>query len=142
MLPVRCRESAFVMRLLIVDDHESVRKVVSVILSRREDLEGCLEAVNGREAIEKSRDGKPDAIIMDVSMPVMDGFAAARAIRKFLPDVRIIFLSIHDGREAIEQAKLAGGQAFVRKMEASFELPKALDAVLQERQYFPSAVQE
>ena len=136
-----CRESTSVMRLLIVDNHDSVRKAVCVILSRRKDLD-CVEAVNGREAVEKSREGKPDAIIMDVSMPIMDGFTAAREIKKFLPDVPIIFLSVHSGGETIQQSKLVGGQAFVSKKDASSELPKALDAVLQKRQYFPSAVQE
>jgi DNA-binding NarL/FixJ family response regulator len=73
------------MRILIADDHDVVRKGVHMILSSRKDLEVCGEAADGNEAIEKERELHPDAIIMDVSMPTLDGFAATREIKKFLP---------------------------------------------------------
>ena len=73
------------LRILIVDDHEAVRKGVCAILSARLDIEVCGEAVNGKEAIEKTKELKPDLIILDVTMPVLNGFDAAREIRKILP---------------------------------------------------------
>ena len=125
------------MRVLIVDDHDIIRKGVRTILSERKDIEICAEAADGRDAIEKARELKPDVIIMDVGMPHLGGFKAAREIKKFLPDVRIVFLSMHDGHEAIEQSKLVGAQGYVRKTQASLQLLKALDAVLQKKQFFP-----
>jgi two-component system response regulator NreC len=124
------------MRILIADDHDVVRKGVHMILSSRKDLEVCGEAADGNEAIEKERELHPDAIIMDVSMPTLDGFAATREIKKFLPHVPIIFLSMHNGNGAIEQSKLVGAQAYVRKMEAGSNLLKALDAV-RDKEFFP-----
>ena len=70
------------MRILIADDHEAVRKGVCAILSAREDVEICGEAENGKEAIEKAHALKPDLIILDITMPVLSGFEAAREIRK------------------------------------------------------------
>jgi DNA-binding NarL/FixJ family response regulator len=125
------------MRALIVDDHDIIRKGVRTILSERKDIEICAEAADGRDAIEKARELKPDVIIMDVGMPHLGGFQAAREIKKFLPDVRIVFLSMHDGHEAIEQSKLVGAQGYVRKTRASLQLLKAFDAVLQKKQFFP-----
>jgi len=124
------------MRILIVDDHDLIRKGLRAILSARTDIAACAEATDGWDAIEKARELKPDVIIMDVNMPNLNGFAAAREIKKFLPEVAIIFLSMHDGDGAIEQAKLVGARGYVRKSHASSELLKALDAVFQKRQFF------
>lgn len=125
------------MRILIVDDHDLIRKGVRAILSERKDIEICGEAADGRGAIEKARELKPDAIIMDVSMPNLGGFQATREIKKFLPEVAVIILSMQDGHQATEQAKLLGAHAYIRKTRASLELLKALDAVLQKKQFFP-----
>ena len=75
------------MRCLLVDDHESVRAGVTAILSSRTNIEVCGEASDGREAVEKARELLPDLIILDVTMPVMDGINSAKEIRSFLPDV-------------------------------------------------------
>jgi DNA-binding NarL/FixJ family response regulator len=126
------------MRILIADDHEVVRKGICAILAARQDLQVCGEAANGREAVDKARELHPDAVILDITMPRMDGFAAAREIKKLLPHVPIIFLSMHDGHSVVEEAKSAGGQGYVRKLQAGSELLKALDAVLQNKSFFPS----
>ena len=125
------------MRVLIADDHDVVRKGICAILGSRKDLQVCGEAADGREAVEKTRELHPDAVILDITMPRLDGFAAAREIRNILPEVPIIFLSMHDARGVIEQAKSAGGQAYVKKMQAGSDLLKALDAVLQKKTFFP-----
>lgn len=126
------------MRILIADDHDVVRKGICSILVERKDLEICGEAGDGREAVEHARQSKPDVIILDVSMPRLDGFAAAREIRKFLPHVPIVFLSMHTGSGVIDQAKLAGAQGYVKKMQAGSDLLQAVDAVLQNKTFFPS----
>ena len=126
------------MRILIADDHEVVRKGICSILAERKDLEICGEAADGREAMEQASQTKPDVIILDISMPRLDGFAAAREIRKFLPHVPIVFLSTHTGSGAIDQAKLAGAQGYVKKMQVGSDLLQAVDAVLQNKTFFPS----
>ena len=125
------------MRCLLVDDHESVRAGVTAILSSRTDIEVCGEASNGREAVEKARELKPDLIILDVTMPVMDGINSAKEIRSFLPDVPILFFSMHDGIYLVHEAKMAGVQGFVSKTDARATLLDAVDALANKQTYFP-----
>ena len=125
------------MRCLLVDDHESVRMGVTAILSSRANIEVCGEAANGAEAIEKARELKPDLIIMDVNMPVLDGIHSAKEIRTFLPDVPILFFSMHDGVYLVHEAKMAGGQGFVNKSDARATLLDAVDALVKKQTYFP-----
>jgi DNA-binding NarL/FixJ family response regulator len=125
------------MRCLLVDDHESVRMGVAAILSTRANIEVCGEASNGKEAIEKARELKPDLIILDVNMPVLDGIHSAKEIRTFLPDVPILFFSMHDGVYLVHEAKLAGVQGFVTKSDARATLLDAVDALVKKQTYFP-----
>ena len=82
------------MRVLIADDHEAVRKGVCAILATRGDIDVCGEAVNGKEAIQKAHDLQPDLLIVDITMPVLSGFEAAREIKKSMPHLAILILSI------------------------------------------------
>jgi DNA-binding NarL/FixJ family response regulator len=125
------------MRCLLVDDHESVRAGVTAILSSRTNIEVCGEASNGREAVEKARELQPDLIILDVTMPVMDGINSAKEIRSFLPDVPILFFSMHDGIYLVHEAKMAGVQGFVSKTDARATLLDAVDALANKQTYFP-----
>jgi DNA-binding NarL/FixJ family response regulator len=75
-------EKRATLRILVADDHESVRKGVCVILGTRGDIEVCGEAVNGQEAIDKAQELKPDLIILDITMPVLNGIDAAEILRK------------------------------------------------------------
>jgi DNA-binding NarL/FixJ family response regulator len=125
------------MRCLLVDDYESVRMGVAAILSSRPNIEVCGEASNGKEAIEKARELQPDLIIMDVTMPVLDGINSAKEIRTFLPEVPILFFSMHDGVYLVHEARLAGVQGFVNKTEARAMLLDAVDALVNKQTYFP-----
>ena len=125
------------MRCLLVDDHESVRMGVTAILSSRPDIEVCGEASNGKEAVDKARELKPDLIILDVNMPVLDGIHSAKEIRTFLPDVPILFFSMHDGVYLVHEAKMAGVQGLVSKTDARATLLDAVDALAKKQTYFP-----
>jgi DNA-binding NarL/FixJ family response regulator len=125
------------MRCLLVDDHESVRAGVTAILSSRPNIEVCGEATNGQEAVEKARALQPDLIILDVNMPVLDGIHSAKEIRTFLPDVPILFFSMHDGVYLVHEAKMAGVQGFVSKTDARATLLDAIDALARKQTYFP-----
>ena len=81
------------MRILIVDDHELIRKSVRALLSARADLSVCGEAKDGLEAIEKTKSLRPDIILMDVSMPRMDGLVASEAILREFPECNVIMVS-------------------------------------------------
>ena len=125
------------MRILIVDDHEAVRAGVRVILSSREGLEVCGEAANGREAVAKARQLMPDLVILDVTMPVLDGFSAAREIHKLLPDVAILLLSMHESPNMLNIAKSSGASGYVAKSEGAAVLLRAVDAVAHSKTFFP-----
>ena len=126
------------MRILIADDREAIRKQVSVILSAQPDLEVCAEAANGEEAVEKTRELNPDLVILDITMPVMNGLDAARAIRSFGLDVPILVLTAHKSRQLVEEARKIGVQGYVTKADASQSLLSAVDAVGRGLSYFPS----
>ena len=130
-------EKRALLRILVADDHESVRKGVCVILGTRGDTEVCGEAANGREAIDKAQELKPDLIILDITMPVLNGIDAAEVLRKTMPHVPILFLSMHQGRQIIAEAKRIGVRAYVKKSDAAATLLNAVDAILRNEPFFP-----
>jgi DNA-binding NarL/FixJ family response regulator len=130
-------EKRATLRILVADDHESVRKGVCVILGTRGDIEVCGEAANGREAIDKAQEVKPDLIIMDITMPVLNGIDAAEVLRKTMPHVPILFLSMHQSRQIMSEAKRVGVQGYVKKSDAADTLLNAVDALLRNEPFFP-----
>jgi DNA-binding NarL/FixJ family response regulator len=123
-------------RILVADDHEIIRNATARILHSRADIE-CFEAKTGKEAVEKAIVLKPALVILDISMPDIDGFHAATEIKRHLPDVRILFFSIYNDPEYLEQARSIGEGAIL-KDRAGTMLLKAVDALLQEQTFFPS----
>lgn len=92
----------------------------------------CGEAENGLEAVDKVLELKPDVVVLDLSMPVMGGTAAARQIRRLSPATKIVVLSMHDSETVVELSRLIGADACVSKRSAATELHKAITAVLRE----------
>lgn len=117
------------MRILIVDDHQIVRHGVRRLLEAEKDFEICGEAVDGRDAIKQAGQLKPDAIVMDVSMPNLNGIEATREIRHLLPESHIVILSQHDSIEMMRQALNAGAHAYVVKSAIATDLVAALDKI-------------
>jgi len=128
------------LRILIADDHEAVRKGVCAILSSRTDVEVCGEAENGKETIEKANALKPDLIILDITMPVLSGFEAAREIRRTLPKVPILILSMHESNQLIGEAKKIGVQGYVTKTQVGSTLLDAVDKLLRHETFFPEPI--
>jgi PAS domain S-box-containing protein len=109
-------------RTLVVDDHTVVRQGISALLSLHSDIEMVGEAGDGQEAVEKARQLQPDVILMDISMPRMDGIQATRIIRSELPYVRIVGLSMHDKQDQADQMIQAGASAYCTKDGSTDEL--------------------
>jgi len=103
--------------ILIADDHHAVRRAICEALTRESDFEVCGEAHNGRDAIEKAQSLRPDLVILDLSMPVMKGFEAARALRDLMPSVPIIMFTLYADGFMKEKARLAGVADVVSKSD-------------------------
>lgn len=125
-------------RILIADDHEVMRKGLKSILAMRTDWQVCGEASSGLEAIEKSLRLDPDVVLMDVSMPQMDGLEAVRGILKSRPDQKIVMYTMHESDIFTCAAMKAGAQAAIAKSDSAEELFHAIDSVLQGQQFFPA----
>ena len=122
-------------RVLIVDDHAFIRRGVQTILHAFPEWEFCGEAENGKEAIRLADELKPEVIIMDVSMPGLNGIEATRAIRKTQPGVKIVLLTLHESSELLRSAFRAGARGYLLKTDAEQELVRALTVVIGEGAY-------
>jgi DNA-binding NarL/FixJ family response regulator len=103
--------------VLIVDDVEIIRQALCQLFTSEADFDVCGEAENGREAIEKAQELRPDLIVLDLSMPVMNGIDAARALRRLMPAVPLIIFSEYSDVFSAEEARSAGISALVLKSE-------------------------
>jgi PAS domain S-box-containing protein len=117
------------MRILVVDDHEVVRRGICSVLATESSLTICGEAVDGKDAIEKARALRPDIVVMDITMPRMNGLEATREIKRLLPETEIVIVSQHEAPEMVRQAFNAGARAFVVKSSVSKELLAAINKV-------------
>ena len=121
-------------RILIADDHEIVRQGIRSLFDLQTDWEICGEAVDGLDAIEKSKHLKPDVILLDVSMPHLNGLDAARVIRKEVPQTKILMVSQHDAAYMSQRALEVGARGYVAKSELSRRLLAAVESVIHDRQ--------
>src|ERR1700684_599596 len=118
------------LRILIVDDQPMILKRVRSILTEQSDFEICGEAHDGAKAVEEAQRLKPDVVILNVSMPVMNGFAAARLIKAKLPGTAIVILSSEADKHFVAEAKKIGASAYVIKTKADEYLVKAIEAAV------------
>src|SRR6202035_4804053 len=124
------------MRVLVVDDHEFIRRGVRSILLAHSNYDVCGEAVDGQDAVERARDLKPDVVVMDISMPKLNGFEATRLIRTMLPDTEVLILSQHESPQMVQQAFKAGARGYVTKSSVPKHLLSALDQVSRHQPFF------
>ncbi len=127
-------------RVMLVDDHDVVRTGLRELLRTESDLEVIGEASNGLEAIEALRDIRPDVVLMDLTMPVMNGLEATRIISKKYPDCLVLALTAHEDKEYFFEMLAAGAKGYITKQAASEELISAIRSVAAGHVYLQPAL--
>lgn len=117
-------------KILIADDNALVRKLLRIMLEGQKGWQICAEATNGSEAILKAQESKPDAVILDFAMPLLDGLDAAREITRALPSVPILLFTLYDSPEMTLAAKEAGVSRVLPKTASGLPLIQAVRDLL------------
>lgn len=123
------------LRVFLADDHAILREGLRHILNSQPDLEVIGEAGDGQSAYEKIEELKPDIVVMDISMPQMTGIEAARKLRRYDPEIKIIMLTRHDNEEYVDQLLKYGIHGYVLKDDAGDDLLRAIEAIKKNETY-------
>ena len=126
--------------VLLVDDHNIVRQGLKALLTSEGDISVVAEAQTGREAVKLTAKLHPDVVIMDLAMPLLNGWEATRQILKAMPTAKVVVLSTYDDDEHVQQAIAAGAAAYLIKQTAAAELAKAIREVKKGNAYFSPAI--
>jgi len=126
--------------VLLVDDHNIVRQGLKALLTTEPDITILAEAQTGREAVGLASKLRPDVVVMDLAMPLLNGWEATRQILKALPSAKIVVLSTYDSEEHIQQAIAAGAAAYLIKQTAAADLVKAIREVKKGNAFFSPAI--
>ena len=124
------------LRILLVDDHDVVRRGLRSLVEAQVDWVVCGEAATGREAVEKAARLQPNIVVMDITMPDLNGLEATRQICKALPQTQVLILTVHESEELLAEALRAGAHACVLKSDAGRELVNAIEALAQGKPFF------
>jgi len=124
------------LRILIADDHDLMRRGVKVLLQSRAGWEICGEAHTGREAVAKAETLKPDVVILDISMPDLNGVDAAKRIRTVSPDTEVLILSLHYSDQLIQDILESGIRGYIVKSDSERDLVIAVEALADHRPFF------
>jgi DNA-binding NarL/FixJ family response regulator len=124
-------------QILVADDHQTMRRIVAGLISRRPEWELCAEAADGQQAVDLSRILCPDVAILDVQMPRLNGLEAARQILRHCPDAIVVSDSIHNVDLFVDQLKEIGVKGFVDKNRLGNDLLPTIEAVLRGEIRFP-----
>ena len=130
------------LRVLIADDHDIVRKGLRALIEERPGWVVCGEARSGREAVEKSSQLKPDVLVVDVSMPDLNGLEATRQVRKLCPKTEVLVITHHDSDEMASEVLEAGARGYVLKSDSDRDLAHAVEALSNHKPFFTSRVTE
>ena len=127
-------------KILLADDHEIVRYGLRCLIEEQPDMEVVGDAVNGRTAINLAYQLKPDVVIMDISMPDMNGIEATRRIRKEIPDTKVIVLSMHHKRQFVIDMLKSGVSGYILKTKVHEDLIRAIKAAVADEVYLSSKI--
>lgn len=125
--------------ILIVDDHAVVRRGLRALLETLPTSSVCGEASNGNQAVEKAAHLQPDVVILDISMPELNGVAAIARIHEVAPKSRVLVLTMHNSEELIQSCLRAGAQGYLLKSDAERDLISAVEALVKGKTFFTQA---
>jgi len=128
------------LRILLADDHELLRQGLRTLIEDQSGWQVCGEATTGREAVAKARELKPDIVVMDFTMPELNGMEATRQIRAALPRTEVLLLTMHESEELVREVLAAGARGYVLKSDAGRALVDALKALAEQKPYFTSKI--
>ena len=128
------------LRILLADDHVTVRQGLKLLVDGERDMEVVGEASDGEEAVQRARQLKPDVVVMDISMPGMNGLVATRALKKIQPDAVIVTLTRHGDNAYLQELLRAGVSGYVLKRSAPTELLHAIRATAAGGQYLDTSL--
>ena len=128
------------LRILVVDDHAVVRRGVRSLLESHEGWEVCGEATTGRDAVEQSRQLRPDVVVMDLSLPELNGLDATRQILKDGPGIEVLVLTMHHSEELAGDVLRAGARGYILKSDADENLITAVDTLRRHKPFLTSTV--
>jgi len=123
-------------RILIADDHAMMRKGLRTVIEPHSGWEICGEATTGMEALESAKSLKPDLVVLDVSMPVLNGLEVAHRISRSLPEIKILLFTMHNSPQFAKDVTKSGAHGYVCKSSGEEVLMQAMEALLQGSQYF------
>lgn len=129
-------------RILIADDHEVVRSGLRNILETQPGWEVVAEAVDGKEAIVKAVETKPDVAVVDYSLPLINGIEVTRQIRRRLPKTEVLIFTMHDSEALIDELLRAGARGFLLKSDAKRHLLEAIETLAAHKSFFTYRVSE
>ncbi len=130
------------LRILLADDHKMVRKGLRLLVNEQSDMEVIAEADNGREALIVAQDLRPDVVVMDVSMPELNGLKATEKLKRLCPEIKILTLTRHTDDGYLQLLFQAGVSGYVLKQSGADDLVRALRAVAAGQTYLDPAVTE
>lgn len=130
------------MKILVADDHDIVRRGLKQLLTAQPGWTVVAEAKNGRDAVALAEEHKPDMVVMDISMPELNGLEAARQIHKQLPKTQLVILTLHFSDQLVHDIVEAGARGYIMKSDADRDLVTAVEAVSRGRSFFTPGATE
>jgi two-component system response regulator NreC len=128
------------LRIILAEDHETVREGLKLIVNSQSDMEVVGEAGNGSAAIKLARELSPDVVVMDISMPELNGLKATKKLKQVCPNVKVLTLTRHTDDAYLQQLIQAGASGYVLKQSAPTELIRAIHAVIKGNSYLDPAL--
>jgi DNA-binding NarL/FixJ family response regulator len=125
------------LKILIADDHEAVRKGIRRLLSSHDNWEVLAEAVDGRDAVGKAAQFHPDVILLDVGMPNLNGFQAARRILSSAPETKVLMVTVNADKHSAQEARHVGAHGFISKIDVVRDLIHAIETIQSGHRFFP-----
>lgn len=130
------------LRILIADDHDVMREGTRAVIERQPGWEVCGTAATGREAVDQALALEPDVVVMDMSMPELNGLAAAVKIKRRLPRTEILIFTAHETDDLIREVFESGAKGFINKSEAHELLVKAIQSLSEHKPFFTTRVSD